>query len=103
MHEPGGYQADSTSAIFSSWTKFLAGTRQKPFELVALCAVRIEQLHGRSPLRSEALEGLRLLLDVDLHRDEVVIDETLHTWVSVNLGIQPSAAPSNRRSIEIQQ
>src|SRR5512136_2786463 len=26
MHEPGGYQADSTSAIFSSWTKFFAGT-----------------------------------------------------------------------------
>jgi len=26
MHESGGYRADSTSAIFSKWTRFLAGT-----------------------------------------------------------------------------
>jgi len=44
-----------------------------------------------------------LLLDVDLHGDEVVIDETLHARVGVDLGIQPSTTPSHRSGVEIQQ
>ena len=51
---------------------------QKSFELMTLDTVRIEQLNGRRPLRPEALERLGLLLDVDLHGDKVVADETLN-------------------------
>jgi hypothetical protein len=65
--------------------------RQKPFELMALGAVRIEDLNRRSPLRSKALKALRLFLDVDFHGDEVITDETFHTRVGVNLGIPRDA------------
>lgn len=77
--------------------------RQKALELVTLCAVRVEQLHGRSPQRSESLKRFRLLLDVNLDWDEILIDEFLHARVGVNLGIQPGASPSHWGGIEIKQ
>jgi hypothetical protein len=40
-----------------------------------LGAVRIEDQDGRRPLRAEALEDLRLLLDVGPVRDEALRDE----------------------------
>ena len=42
---------------------------------MALDAVWIEQNERRCPLRTKALEYLRLLLDVDLYRNEVFVDE----------------------------
>ncbi len=77
--------------------------RQKALELVALCAIGVEQLHGRGPLRPESLKRFRLLLDVNLDGNEILIAEFLHARVGVNLGIQPGASPSHWGGIEIQQ
>ncbi len=77
--------------------------RQKSLELMTLCAVRVEKLHGRGPLRSKSLKRFWLLLDVNLDGNEILIDEFLHARVGVNLGIQPGASPSHWGGIEIQQ
>src|SRR5205823_1293458 len=77
--------------------------RQEPFEAMALGSVRIEDNDRGRPLRAEALEGLRLFFDVDLHRQEVVADEALNAGIGINLSIQPSASSSHGSSIEIEQ
>jgi hypothetical protein len=40
---------------------------------------------------------------VDLHGDEVLHHELLHARIRVDLGIQPSAAASKRRGVEVHE
>ena len=75
---------------------------QKPLELIAFGAVGVEHLNRRRPLGTEALKSLRLLFDVDLYRQEIVLDKALDAWVGIDLGIQPSASSSHGSGIEIQ-
>jgi hypothetical protein len=49
------------------------------------------------------VEAGRLLLDMDLYRQEVLMDETGDCRVRIYFGIQPSACTSNRRGTEVQQ
>jgi hypothetical protein len=59
MHEPGGYQADSINAIFSSWTKFLAGTSSEYDD------IRVEAFrNGHHLLREEMMEAVRERLGI---------------------------------------
>ena len=77
--------------------------RQETLKLMSLGSVGIQNLDRRSPLRTEALKRFWLLLDMDLYRKIVVIDEFLDARIRVYLGIQPGASPSHGRCIEIQQ
>jgi hypothetical protein len=72
-------------------------------EAVAFRAVRICQDEGRRPLCAEPLERLRLVFDVNLDREEVLVDVSIDVRVRISLGIQPSARPSHGRSVEIDQ
>jgi hypothetical protein len=53
-------------------------------------------------LHAEALETFRILFDVDLQRNKILIDEAGDPFVGINLGIQPSACASCRRRGEIE-
>ena len=77
--------------------------RQIPFETVPLFALRIENDQRRRPLRAETLETLRMLFDMYLDRDEMLVDELRDAFIRVYLGIQPSACPSHRRGAKIEQ
>jgi hypothetical protein len=77
--------------------------RQVALPAMLLTALRIEDDEDRRPLDREALEGLRLLLDVDLGRDEVLRDEGADARIGVDLGVQPSARPSERRRVEVDE
>ena len=81
--------------------EFLDG--QIAFETVTFGTARIRDNYGRSPLRAEALETLRVLFDMDLQRNEVLIDEAGNPFIGINLGIQPSACASRRRRAEIEE
>src|SRR5713226_9443163 len=67
----------------------------------------VDDEDGGRPLSSvslsEALELVRLIANVDAHRDEVLIHEFDDAWIGVDLGIQPSATASHRRRAEVQQ
>jgi hypothetical protein len=54
-------------------------------------------------LHAEALETFRILFDVDLQRNKILIDEAGNPFVGINLGIQPSACASCRRRREIEE
>jgi hypothetical protein len=71
------------------------GLRQVALDAVPLCAVRLQDEGRRGPLRAEALEDLRLLLDVSAVGDEVVGDELGNCGSGIDLGFQPSASPSH--------
>ena len=68
---------------------------------MALGALRIEHLNRGRPLRAKTFKCFWLLFDMDLDRNEVVINEFLHARVGVNLGIQPGATASHGRCVEI--
>ena len=76
---------------------------QEALDPVGLLAVGRHDQEGRGPLRSEALECLRLFLDVDLRGDEVRADEVNHPLVRIDLGFQPSTSASLRCGAEIQK
>lgn len=76
---------------------------QKSLDPMALGAVGVGDQQGRRPLRAEALEGLRLLLDVDLDRYEAAGDQLFDLSVGVDLGIQPSTSASERCGVEVEQ
>lgn len=76
---------------------------QKPFELVPLGSLAVQDLKSRRPLRAEALKGLRLLFDVNFYGNEIFVDETLNARIGVDLGIQPSTRPSHRGSVEVNE
>jgi hypothetical protein len=44
-----------------------------------------------------------LLLEVNLYRQEVLINEVGNFWVGIDLGIQPSARASHGGGAEVQQ
>jgi len=62
---------------------------------------------GRRPLHpvslAEAPPLIRLLTHVDARREEVLRHEAVDPLVGIDLGIQPSAAPSHRGSAEVEQ
>src|SRR5690349_4546497 len=76
---------------------------EKTFEAVSLRPVRIRDNHSRRPLRAEPLKPFRVLLDVVLHRDEVLVDEVTDLRIRIYLGIQPGASPSHRSRAEIKK
>jgi len=77
--------------------------REIALEAVALRAVRIREDEGRRPLRAESLERLRLVFDVNLDGQEVLVDVSIDVRVGISLGIQPSARPSHRGGVEVDQ
>src|SRR2546421_6241806 len=80
---------------------------EKSFHAVLLRSVRIQLEDRRGPLRAvtltESLEVGRLLPHVQTRGDEVLRDEAGDAFIRVDLGIQPSAATSHRRSAEVEQ
>ena len=58
---------------------------------------------GWSPLDTEALEDLGLLLDVNLGGDEFGADEVYDALVRIDLGFQPSTAASGGCGAEIEE
>jgi hypothetical protein len=52
-------------------------------------------------LRAKALKPFRVLLDVVLDRNEVLVDEVTDPRIRIYLGIQPGASPSHRSGTEI--
>jgi hypothetical protein len=54
-------------------------------------------------LRAESLEPFRVLLDLVLDRNEVLVDEVTDPRIGVYLGIQPGASPSHWSSTEIEE
>jgi hypothetical protein len=79
------------------------GRRQVAFEAMPFRPLRVEDEDRRRPLRVEALEDLRLLLDVSAVWNEVVGDKRRDLGIRVDLGIQPSASPSHRRGAEVEK
>jgi hypothetical protein len=77
--------------------------RQETLHAVALDAFRIDEQQRRSPLRAEAIECLRLILDVDLDGDVTGVDGLPDLRIGVDLGIQPSASPSHGGRVEVHQ
>jgi hypothetical protein len=77
--------------------------RQVSFELVPLGSFAIENLYGWRPLCAKALKSLRLFLDVDLYRNEILVDEVFYAGIRINFGVQPSTGASHRRGIKVQQ
>jgi hypothetical protein len=74
---------------------------QVTFELMPIDAFAVEDLDCGRPLCAKALKCLRLFLDVDLYRDEVLVDEAFYARVRVDLGIQPSTRASHRCCVEV--
>jgi len=65
-------------------------------------AVGIEDDLCRRPAGAETVERLTLFLDVGRDGDEILGDETNDSIVGIDLGFQPSTAPSHRRGAEVQ-
>ncbi len=76
---------------------------QEAFELVTHVPIGIENHHGRRPLSTEPLEGLRLFFDVNFDGQEILVDELLYSRIGIYLGIQPGAPASHGSRIEIEK
>lgn len=79
------------------------GRRQVALDAVPLGPVRRQDQDRRGPLGAEALEDLRLLLDVGAGGDEVAADELRDLGMGIDLGLQPSASPSEGRRGEVEE
>jgi hypothetical protein len=66
-------------------------------------ACRVADGDRGRPLDVEALEGLRLFLDVSPVGNEVFGDESRDLGIGVDLGIQPSACPSQGGGAEVEE
>lgn len=63
----------------------------------------IEEDLCRGPLGAESFETLRVLLDVDLDGNEILVDEVGYEVIGVNLGFQPSTPRSHRSGAEVEE
>src|SRR5579883_281742 len=92
-------ECDAPQAHFQEGLKLV-------FRQVALIAqsfdsTRVQDQHGGCPTRIEAMEPRRVLLDMGLYRNEVVVDKACYPFIRIRLGLQPSTCPSSRRRAEI--
>ena len=76
-------------------------TREIALQSPPLFAFRVCDEYGRRPDSVEAMEVFRVLFDMDLERDEVVVDECRGLCIVVGLGLQPSACSSGRCRAEV--
>ena len=80
---------------------------KESFDTMTFFAGGIDDENGRRPLRveacSQALEFVGLVADVDTNRDEMMFDESHHTWVGIHLGIQPGTAASHGSGRKVEQ
>ena len=68
-----------------------------------LVPLGVKHDQGRGPLGPEPLERLLLLLDVNLDGQEIFGDGLDDAGIRIDLGFQPSTAPSHRRGAEVQE
>ena len=66
-------------------------------------AVWLSQNQSWCPLRLKAAKVMGSLLDMNFDGNEMLADKVCDVLLGINLGIQPGASASHRRSAEIKQ
>jgi hypothetical protein len=77
------------------------GIREIALASLSLDAVSVQDQHGRRPQRAEAMEIGRLLFDMRLNCDKILVDENGGCVVRIGFGFQPNASASRGRRAKI--
>jgi len=86
---------------FQKCVKLLS--RQISFEALSLVSVHVHHQNGRRPNGVKAAKILGIVLDVDVERNEIIVDEGRQTGVAIRLVLEPLAGTSRRCGAEVDQ